>query len=277
MNTALLQCPGCGSSRVRTDIKKRRLICEQCGNEMTYSRATVNATTSDTIKNRRDNAYEYFKSGKFELAYKFAREVLEVARDYVPAKYIIAFYEENKIKKAGVLKQFFEALDGILLEYEEIIGLEQLFLAFPYKLIEYENDVLKVIMDNLEEEDERQELCKFVDGICPFWISKRPSQNYLEGELLKRYEMLAGQCTAPKLCFALMDSIKKNPDSPYKRGSYELITRNQYYYDNYCKPIGRVLMEMCDEELRARFLKQYEVILAEFRKDTGVIEIIDPN
>ncbi len=277
MNTAMLQCPGCGSSRVHIDLKKRKLICDQCGNEMLYSRATVNATTSDTIKNRRDNAYEYFKTGKFELAYKFAREVLTVASDYVPARYIIAFYEENKIKKAGVLKQFFGSLDGILLEYDEIIGLEQLFLAFPYKLIEYETDVLKVIMDNLEEEDERQELRKFIDGICPFWISKRPSQNYLTPELLERYRILASQCSVPKTCFALLDSIRKNPDSPYNRQEFELITRNQYYYDNYCKPIGTVLGAMGDEGLRTRFMAQYELMLSEFRKDTGVTEIIDQN
>lgn len=273
MNTKILQCPGCGSNRVHPDYKNRRLVCEQCGSEVMYSRATLNAGASAEVRYQRDNAFNFFKEGRFELAYKYAREVLNFAVDYVPAKYIIAFYEENKMKKAGALRRFFNETGEILLENDEVYGLEQLFMAFPYKLIEFEKDVIGTVMFNLEEETEKEELCRFIDGICPFFISKRTSQDYLDRELAELYGKLAAYCNVPKTCFALLASINRNPDSPYAGSRFELKTKNQFFYDNYCMSVGEIIKHMKDSELRKRFLEQYEKQLLQYRRDTGVLEV----
>lgn len=274
MDTSIMQCPGCGSPRVYLDHQKRRLICLQCGSEISYSRATAGTAAAGIVKYRWDNASAYFKSGKFELAYKFARETLDLAMDYIPAKYIIAFYEEYIIKKAGALKQFFRAYENVPLEYDEVVWLEQLFTAFPYKLIELEVEVIKMIALNLQAEDEKQELCGFIDSVCPFWIMKRPSQDFLDKQLAGMYQELAERCSIPKTCFALLSAITRNPDSPYYRGEFELKIKNQYFYDYFCKPIGDIITGMADRELRNRFLEQYERSIKEYRNNTGVKDII---
>jgi len=274
VDTMIMQCPGCGSPRVYLDHQKRKLICHQCGNEISYSRATAGSAASGIVKYRWDNASAYFKAGKFELAYKFARETLDLAMDYVPAKYIIAFYEEYIIKRAGVLKQFFSSLENVPLEYDEVVWLEQLFTAFPYKLIEFEVEAIKLIAMNLQEEDERKELCEFIDSVCPFWIMKRPSQDFLDSRLKEIYAELAARCSIPKTCFALLDAINKNPDSPYYRNEFELRIKNQYFYDNFCKPVGDIITGMADPELKRRFMEQYERIIRNYRKDTGIKDVV---
>ena len=102
----------------------------------------------------------------------------------------------------------------------------------------FEKDVIGTVMFNLEEETEKEELCRFIDGICPFFISKRTSQDYLDRELAELYGKLAAYCNVPKTCFALLASINRNPDSPYAGSRFELKTKNQFFYDNYCMSVG---------------------------------------
>lgn len=265
MDTGGLQCHGCGSTNVEFDPKTRKLICHTCGNEEYYSRATLNS--NGKVAFSRQNAMNFFMEGRFNDSRHYAMEVLNISMDNAPAMYIMAYCEEFVTKNDGAMKRFFNQIQEVALEYDEVQDLKQLLTASAYRLQDYEEDVIQMIAVNMQSEKDAEDLCGFIDQICPYLISKRTSMNYLTPDLAGMYKELAGHCCIPKTCFALLKSIEANPDSPYVNSSFYLESKTKYFYDNYVLPVGDIIREMSDTQLREKFLNSYEKKRAAFIED----------
>ena len=251
-----MQCHGCGSTNVQFDPKRRILICNQCGKEEYYSRATLNA--NGKVLYARQNALSFFSEGRYDTARQYAQEVLNISVDNAPALYILSYHDEFKLGKNGILQRFFQKMDDLALEYDEVKELMSLFLASPLKLLDYEEDVIKVIAGNMQAEEDASVLCAFFDKICPYFISKWPSIAYFRPSLAEMYAELAGHCGIPKTCFALINAIQANPESPYSKNNFFLKQNAIYFYQNFVTPIGTIISAMKDNPMKSKFVAVYQ-------------------
>ena len=165
MDMVGLQCSGCGSTNVTFDPKRRMLLCNQCGKDEYYSRATLNANGKVVYGKR--NAIRFFTEGKLEDARHYAMEVLNISMDNAPAMYILAYYDEFSARKTDSLKQFFWKIKDVSLEYEEVEDLRKLLIASAYNLENFEEDVIQLIALNMQSPEDANDLCEFIDTLCP--------------------------------------------------------------------------------------------------------------
>mgnify|MGYP003291280394 CR=1 FL=1 len=216
MELSGLECRGCGSTDVTYIPVGRILKCNQCGKQETYSRATLN--THEKVTSCRKNAISFFKAGEYENAKRYALDVLNIFIDNAPSLFIIEYYNEFTLRKPGSIKNFFNKIKDIALEYDEIQDMQEIIIGTANNLCDFEEEIIRFMALNLQAEEDAENLCDFVDKLCPYFISKRPSINFLTEELAEYYYDLAGHCNIPKTCFALLKSIEDNPDSPYYSG-----------------------------------------------------------
>lgn len=250
-----MQCGGCGSTNVTFDAKSRLLICNQCGKEEYYSRATLNA--NGKVVHCRQNAMAFFKDGRFDMAGHFAGEVLDISMDNVPAMFIIAFCDEFMNRRIGSMKQFFDRVSSMALEYDEVEDMMTLFTYTPLRMMDFEEDMLRLVSLNLQSSQDRQNLCAFVDKICPLLISKRPSAAFLTDSLAEVYHDLAEHCDIPKTCFALLAGIQNNPESPYKGQTFAFETRVSYFFNHYVQPVGNIVQAIRSADIRSKFIAAF--------------------
>ena len=262
-----ISCNGCGSTNVRFDEKNRLLICYQCGKEEPFSRHDF-ANKSNVVITK-DNAMKFFSEGHFEEAHRYAQDVLNIMLDNLPALYIIAYYEEIVLKRFGYIKHFFEqAKEVVDVDYHEVRDMLHLFELTASNLIDYEKDVIEFVSYNMQAPEDKKELCDFLDKVCPYFISKRPSIDYFKntGEY---YKELAGHCGIPKTCYALIKSIMDNPDSPYKSNAFDMKQRNLYFYQNYVLKIGEIVNAMDYPDMKDKFVGMYNQIQNKYINDTN--------
>lgn len=262
-----LQCKGCGSTNITFDSRTRKLICNQCGREEFYSRAALNS--SGKVLYSRQNALKYFSEGSFDVALKYAHEVLNISLDYAAAMYIQAYVEDFVQGKTTALDLFFDTEKTAALEYEEVRDLIRLFLYSRNYLIDYEEKVLDTILPNMQSAEDKKELCTFVDSFSGNLIGKRPSMVFLTRSLIGKYAYLASYCGIPKTCFALLEAIQKNPDSPYVGNRFFLKAKTRYFYDEFVKPIGNVIEAMEEGAYKQKFLNAYLTRKRQFEADAG--------
>lgn len=268
MDLGALQCRGCGSSNVTLDPRTRRLICNQCGKEEQYTRATINS--SGKVVFGKENAMKYFLEGNISNARHYAMEVLNIAKDNIPAMYIIAYSDECVERKDGELKAFFYNLKRIEdVEYSEVMEIQKLFKASARFLDDFETDIIEFMAMNLPGEEDKADLVKFIDEICPYFIKRRHSSNFLSGKLLEMYVDLARHCDVPKICLSLIKAITENPDSPYNGSTFYLKAKTKYFYDNFVIPVGDVVDAMSTKELREKFKAAYKNIKMKYEEDAG--------
>lgn len=268
MENEILTCRGCGSSNVTFNPKMRLLVCNQCGREEFYSRATLNANGKVVLS--RKNAVNFFAEGKYEEARHYAMEVLNISMDNVPALFIIAFYDEYVDKMNDSIRLFFSQVDDVAVEYEELQDMKILIKSCARRMSSFEEKIIEFFANNMQAEEDKKELCELFDAICPYFISRRTSSGYLTDSLKDMYKELAGYCGIPKTCFALLKSIDTNPDSPYVNNSFFLKSKSQYFLDNYIVPVGEILESMPDNEFKAKFIGAYKNKLGKFKLDAGV-------
>lgn len=268
MDMVGLQCSGCGSSNVTFDPKRRMLLCNQCGKDEYYSRATLNANGKVVYGKR--NAIRFFTEGKLDDARHYAMEVLNISMDNAPAMYMLAYYDEFSARKPDALKQFFWKIKDVSLEYEEVEDLRKLLLASAYNLANFEEDVIQLIALNMQSPEDAKDLCEFIDTLCPYLIARRTSSGFLSRNLAEMYEELAGHCGIPKTCFALMKSIETNPDSPYVDNSFYLKSKTRYFYEDYVLRMEKIIMAMNVPELKNKFLAAYKNKCVKYRADAGM-------
>lgn len=264
-----LQCHGCGSSNVVFDPKNRILICNQCGKEEYYSRATLNA--NGKVLFSKENAMHFFVEGKFENSQHYALDVINISRDNAPALYIMAYYDEFVMRKEGSLREFFHKTTDLALEYDEVHDLRKLLYASAYNMIDYEEAVLTLLAVNMQSDEDSKDLCDFVDQLCPYLIKKRTSIDFLTKNLIDIYKELAGHCDIPKTCFALLKSIDENPDSPYVNNSFYLHSKSKYFYDHFILPIGDIINAMKTIQLKEKFISSYKKKKSQYEQEANLL------
>lgn len=260
-----MQCRGCGSTNVIFDPKRRILICNQCGKEEYYSRATLNANGKVVFSRR--NAIRFFTEGKLKDARHYAMEVMNISMDNAPAMYILAYYDEFTARKPDAMKGFFRQIKDVALEYDEVAELRGLLLSSAYNLSDYEEDIIHLVAVNMQSEEDSADLCEFIDTLCPYLIGKRTSTTFLTKSLGEMYQELAAHCNIPKTCFALLKAIEINPDSPYSDNSFYLKAKTQYFYEHYMTDIGAIISAIKDEALKRKFSGAYRKKCEKYRSD----------
>lgn len=268
MDVGGLVCRGCGSSNISFNPKMRLLTCNQCGKEEFYERATLNANGKVVLS--RQNAVNFFVDGKYDNAKHYAMDVLNISMDNVPALFIIAYCDEFVDKRNDSIKYFFYQVKEVALEYDEVQEMIKLVKASAYRLINYEEDIIELFAKNMQSEESKNDLCALIDTLCPYFVSKRTSMDYLNDNLISMYKELIEHCGIPKTCFALLKSIEANPDSPYVSNSFYLKAKCKYYYDHYIIPIGDIISCMKNDEFGKKFLNAYEIKRNQYKKDSNI-------
>ena len=265
MDAGSMQCHGCGSTNVTFDPKRRILICNQCGKQEYYSRATLNA--NGKVVYARQNAMNFFTHGHYDRAREYAQDILNISSDNALALYILAFYDEFTMGMNGALKRVFALLETMALEYQEVQDLMQAFLASPGRLIDFQESIITVVAKNLQDDKDAATLCGFFDKICPFFIAKWPSMGYLTPSLVELYIELVEHCGIPRTCFALINAIQKNPDSPYATDTFFLKPKTEYFYEHFVLPVGKVIEAMQENQYRDKFLAAYNQRKQQYQED----------
>ncbi|MDE7253808.1 MAG: hypothetical protein K2O32_12815 [Acetatifactor sp.] len=268
MDAGGLQCRGCGSGNVVFDPKRRILTCHQCGKEEYYSRATLNANRKVLFS--KENALSFFNSGKFDNAQHYALEILNIVKDNAPALYIIAYHDEFVMRKEGAMRRFFENVNEIPFEYDEVRDLKQLLVSSAYNMLDFEFDIIQLMAANMQSQEDADELGEFIDKVCPFFISKRTSMDFFTEEHAEMYKDLAEHCGVPKTCFSLIKAISDNPDSPYANNSFYLGAKTKYFYEHFVLPVGTIVNSMKDNELKAKFVGAYEKKKQQYEQDANL-------
>lgn len=266
MDAIPYNCGNCNAP-LNINLKTRTCRCEWCGQMVHIPRKEINAGPS--VQSNVKKAAEYFLSREFDRALECAQDALAYAMDNAPAKYILAFYDRfvAKNRKELALENFFKErlseLENEPLDEEETELLKKFFLASPARLSEYEASILRLIRHNASDEEIRE----FADAFCPLVIPKHNSIDYLTEELTDIYKELAAQCDIPKTCYALLTSIKTNPDSPYPTNSFYLRNKTQRFLHTYMHPISDIIDAMQTEETREKFKTAYNRLEEQYLKN----------
>lgn len=264
-------CKGCGSSKVTFDPESRKQICNQCGREEYYSRATLNKNGKVSFSSH--NAVSFFLKGDYANATHYARDVLNIFKDNAPARFIISYSDEFSDHRSGAIKDFFYETTDIPLEYEEVRDLIKLFLASAYNLSDYEKEILVLVAINMQSPEDGPELCDFTDKFCPYLIKRRTSMDFLNNEMVDIYAQLAEHCGVPKTCYTLIKAIRENADSPYVTNGFFLKSKTQYFYQHFVLPVGIVLDRMNSDEYKKKLQEAYKKQLQQFRQDASIQEV----
>ena len=259
-----LSCNGCGSTDVEFDPVTRKIHCNQCGKEEYYSRAQLGATGK--VAFAKDNAVHFFKEGNRENARKFAGDVLNTMQDNAAALFIMAYCDEFVEHRNGSIKHFFEKIDDIPLQNDEVDDLRILFVQAIYNLRDYETDMVTLMIKNHLVE---AELDQFIDTVCPYCINKYPSADFMNAEREEFYCDVASHCTIPKTCLSLLKGIKGNPDSPYVSHSFYMKAKTKYFFDNYVSRVGKVISSMRDNQYKQKFVTAFKESLSQYQTDAA--------
>ena len=258
-----LCCSGCGSTDVVFDPKARIVSCRQCGKQETYTRSTLNL--SGEVVFAKDNAIRFFNQGDLSEAMHYARDVLNISKDNIPALFIGGYYNEFVLGKthamAGVLEEICQMPDVL---YDEVLDIQTLVLHGALNLVDYQTQILNFVWENMQDPQDGCQLSDFIDKICPYFISKELTSEYLDDELCDLYCKLVLHCDIPQTCFALLSSIKKIADSPFRSDCFHLHARCLSFQDTYIKRVGKILEAMKNTQIKDKFLIAYKQIEQEY-------------
>ncbi len=261
MDGTVFRCPGCGEP-VDIDFKTRKGHCDFCGNVVTFPRSAFN--NNEKVKNELKYCMRCFEEKRYVDAKEHAENILATAYDNAPALYARTYYEAFSAvnKNSARVGEFFSTIEDLALENEEVELLVKMFLSTVYRLKDNEEDVLHFATSYLSG----AELCSFVDAFSPMLIVKRDSIDFFTPALSELYAEIAGQCSIPKTCYALLQAIMQNPDSPYPESRFFLKTKTQRFYNDFVLPVGEIIQKMDSQELSSKFYNVYQIKTKDFLK-----------
>lgn len=211
-------------------------------------------------------AVDAFLHSDLRAANEQARKACAGVPTCPEGRYIIAFC--SSISQDGSLqglRSFLTADNAKRCTHEESERLKRMMLAFPRNLAGVECEAIRFVMA-LDGEENESAICSFVDAFSPYIIKKQPSSDYLDSEKLRFYGDLARRYSVPKTCFALLSSIKTNPDSPFATNRFDLAGSTRSFLRNYAEPIGEVVHSIKDSGHRQALGSRYEQVVSEYRQ-----------
>ena len=225
--------------------------------EIERIKATHNASSryDSHFAEKIDHAFRTFMGGDFKGAARGAEEVLSNVSDNIPMQYIVAFYAsfvENSFRRDAIHK-FFDGVQNKVMLKDDVKLMKNMLLLTCTKISMHEADALELIM---RSEGGVTGAVVFADRFCTKIISTRTSATYLDERTVGLYCQLA-TAGATSFCAALIESIRKNPDSPYADNSFNLKTKTQRYYDNYVLPIKKVISVISDSKAASVYSAKY--------------------
>ena len=122
----VFQCPHCqnkGHAKSRFDLDNHKFFCGQCRNVSTISPGQASSVTESVA-----NAIKSFERGDYKEAETMALHAIEIAFNYAPAQYILAYCKEVVDKKINALNDFFaDTIDAMPISISECKSLMKLF------------------------------------------------------------------------------------------------------------------------------------------------------
>lgn len=259
-----LVCSGCGSSDVVFEPRTRIVTCNQCGKQETYTRSSLNS--SGEVLFAKENAIRFFKQGDLEEAMHYARDVLNISKDNIPALFIGGYYNEFVLGKPNAMKM---VLNDICLmcdvQYDEVVDFQTLVLSAALNLVDYQTQILRFVWDNMQDPRDRQLMNSFVDKIVPYFISKEQTSEYLDEDLCDILCKIAQKFDIPNTCFMLLKSIKTIADSPYAGNNFHLQARCQCFFDTYVTRVGKVIYSMGTSSYHDKFVAAFIQVENDFK------------
>ena len=261
MDAIAFHCYGCGAS-VDIDLKTRKGVCKWCGNVVTIPRKQINGL--EDVQSELTVCVRCFLEKRFAEARNHAERVLAIAIDNAPALFARAYYESftADILNSSRMAEFFNALPQIEVEPEEVEHLKEMFLSSVFKLAPYEEKVLGWAVTAMSP----QELCEFTASFSTQLIPKRTTIDFMTPALTEAYKNVSAAGTAPKTCYALLQAVLNNPDSPFRTNAFYLRTKTQRFYQEFLLPVGEILTSMASPELKNKFCHVYQSKKEEFEK-----------
>ena len=261
MDATVFHCPNCAAP-VDIDYKTRKGSCEFCGSVVTFPRKTFNSSAN--VVNELPICLRCFDEKRFADARAHAESVLAIATDNGPALYARTYYEAFAAvtRNSERVGEFFKQINDIDMDGEEVEALKKMFLSTIHKLADYEEDVLRWAVNNLHP----SELGSFTEAISPLLLSKRTSIDFFTPGLAKLYKEISAASPIPKTCYALLQAITTNPDSPYPENRFFLKTKTQRFHDEFVLPVGEIIQNMASPELKNKFYRVYQARVEDMEK-----------
>ena len=258
-------CSGCGIQIPPSAInfKTRRAHCEFCGQNIIFPKKS--STASPNAVHALNEATKFFLQKNFDSAKSEAETVVSMVANNVPALYIIAYYNAfvAPVKKRDALDHLFnEVLPEAELEIEE----EELFKDLVLKTILHTCDYHEQILSKIVEYDDPKEAAEFIEQFSPYVITKSANIEWFTKGVADKYRQLTRTADIPKTWYALLLSISKNPQSPLLTGDFYLKTKTANYYSHYVLPIGEILENISNAELKNKFVPVYKKTRAEYEQ-----------
>lgn len=253
------------NQKLQTELRNAQIqneVANRVANEQRIEQIKSNNNASSKYDphyaEKIDRAFKQFMGGDFKGAAAGAEEVLRNISDHVPMQYIVAFYAsfvENSYRRDAIAK-FFVSVKGRALLKEDVKLMKNMLLLSGVRIRSFESDALELLMGS---EGSVTGAVGFAERFCPKIIAVRESSDYLNDRMITLYRLLVG-AGAVQICAALLNSIRKNPDSPYVTGSFHLKTKTERFYNEYVLPIGMLIENIADpnvrDQYRAAFIKE---------------------
>ena len=221
----------------------------------------INNVSEIHIKENLDHACDCFINKQYKEAYGSAEKVLQDLPSCPTAEYVKAFYlavVQNTVHR-NALNSFFKSYSGKEIDTDNAERLKKLFSASVYYLADYEECAVRMIVNA-----DLSDAGTFADAFCSRLVAKRKDSKFLTPSLTALYTELASKYTMPKLCLALISSTKTNPDSPIHGNSFHLKTKASFFRENYFIPIGKIIENMKDTGVRAKYSAVWQNELSKY-------------
>lgn len=259
MEAEQYKCSGCGGpiDASLINFKTRRAKCIWCGKEIIFPKK--NSTASPNAVIALEEGVKFFLEKNFESAKTCAETVVSMVPQNLPALFILAYYNAfiSTIKSRKSWETLFtEKLQDATMEIEE----EEVFKTLLLKTILYSCEYEEEIICKFIEFDDIEEATQFIEQFCPITISKRNNVEWFTTKYKDALCRVTTQTNIPKTWFSLLSSISKNPDSPLMTGEFYLKTKSMNFYKEYLLPIGEILNQIKEEDLKKKFVSAYEKI-----------------
>lgn len=261
MDAGAFSCPHCGAP-VDIDFKTRKGLCDSCGSVVTFPRREINHM--ENVSEQWRACRRCFLDKSFAEAMDHATAILRFAVDHLPALFVRAYYLSfaAEVRKEKYITDFMNNLKDAECDEEEVAEASKVMASVSTRFDRFEKEILSWANEHMSD----SELGEFVESFSPALIARRKNIDYFDEEMAALYKEIVTRCSAVKTCYALLQGILKNPDSPFCSNEFFLKTKTRRFYNQYMTPVGEILGVIPQEEYRNKFTRAFQAMHDEITK-----------